>query len=200
MAAGMRAGAAGIPHVLGQGCPTSRPSGPLWTPHPSLFLLSSSLGPPTATATARGKCSIPLPHGPPVPLQWIILGLLWPEGRQGVFTAFTASHLLGVLALGGRSCGSPLGEAAEGLCHWEGMWGAQSKPWDSQGDAGSKSAFKKTSGWWQGVRETGKHSFSSSCNSAVKRYELSEEIWWFNLQLQILTQSPFFPTSAFACE
>lgn len=62
-----------------------------------------------------------------------------------MFTAFTPSHLLRVLAVGGQSCGQPLGEAAEGLCHWEGMWGAQSKRCESQGDAGSKSAFKRTS-------------------------------------------------------
>lgn len=65
--------------------------------------------------------------------------------------------------------GSPLGEAVEGLCPWEGMWGAQDKQCDSQGDAGSKRAFRKTSGWWQG------NSFSSFCNSVVKRYEETEK-------------------------
>lgn len=76
-------------------------------PHPALPQGSHSRG-------MRGKHSIPL-TGPPVPLKEIILGLLRPEGKQGVFTAFTASHLLRVLALGGRSSGQPPGRGCRGI-------------------------------------------------------------------------------------
>lgn len=166
--------------MLGQGCHPSRPPAALCSPCPPPFLLSSAPCPPTGQQQQRNQGQTQ--HSiPPGGLQSLSKRLFWVycdlrESRECL------QHLLHPICRGcwcwvARAVGSPLGEAAEGLCHWEGMWGAQSKHCDFQGDAGSKSAFKKTSRWWQ------ENSFNSFCNSVVKRYEQSKKIWWFKLQL-----------------
>lgn len=177
MAAGLRAGAAGIPHMLGQGCHPSRPSVPVWTPYPPLFLLSSHRA---AIAEEKGANIAFRPlMAPPVPLKWNI----FPWGEAGsIYSIYYITSAVGVGA------------------GWPELWAA---PWER---------LKRDCVTGKGCEEhranavtlrvmleakrpclqkdlrirIGKHSFSYSCNSVVRRYEQSEKIWWINLHLWIL--------------
>lgn len=107
MAAGLRAGAAGIPHMLGDGCHSCRPSAPVWTPYPPLFPLSSSPCPPTGQQQQRSKGhSIPSRRlqSPSYGLFWVYCDL---RGSRECLQHLLHHICCGCWQWGARAAGSP---------------------------------------------------------------------------------------------